>query len=202
VIADIGAGTSDFGAFVAVPGRDRQGRISEYVRARTIVEKGGNFLDSQVVSYLVRKNGLNAELPADVGTIAALKREARRYKEDLFRDGELLRRLQGELGEFMDQPEVKAFVEELRSAFRETLNVACVEAAGMQDRPPVWVLLTGGGAALPFIRNLASTPPPNFVTVSQQDPTPAWVASTDWNVSFRQLAVAIGGAMPSLPEQR
>ena len=38
--------------------------------------------------------------------------------------------------------------------------------------------------------------------VIEEDPTPSWVATTDWNVTFRQLAVAVGGAMPSLPEQR
>jgi molecular chaperone HscA len=202
VIADIGAGTSDFGAFITVPGKDQRGRISEYARARGIVEKAGNFLDSQVVSYLTKKNGLNAELPADVGTMAALRREARRYKEELFQQEELLGPLQGELRELMAQPEVAAFVQELRGRFGETLNVACVEAATMQQRPPVRVLLTGGGAALPFIRDLASMPAPNFVTVIKDDPTPPWVATTNWNISFKQLAVAIGGAMPSLPEQK
>jgi len=202
VIADIGAGTSDFGAFIAVPGRDRQGRIGEYAKARRIVEKAGNFLDSQVVSYLIRRNGLNAELPADIGTIAALKREARRYKEDLFRDEELLGSLQGELRELLAEPEIKAFVDELRGSFGETLDVACKEAAMLHQRPPVRVLLTGGGAALPFVRELASTPRQGAVTIVEEDPTPPWVASTNWNVSFRQLAVALGGAMPSLPEQK
>jgi hypothetical protein len=40
------------------------------------------------------------------------------------------------------------------------------------------------------------------VPVIEEDPTPPWVAGTNWNVAFRQLAVAVGGAMPSLPEQR
>jgi hypothetical protein len=86
--------------------------------------------------------------------------------------------------------------------FSETLNVACLEAATLEQRPPVRVLLTGGGAALPFVRDLASVPPPNFVSVIEEDPTPPWVAATNWNVSFKQLAVAVGGAMPSLPEQK
>jgi len=77
--------------------------------------------------------------------MAALRREARRYKEELFQQEELLGPLQGELRELMAQPEVAAFVQELRGRFGETLNVACVEAATMQQRPPVRVLLTGGG---------------------------------------------------------
>ena len=202
VIADIGAGTSDFGAFNAVPGKGQRGRIGEYTKARHIVEKGGNFLDSQVVSYLIRKNGLNAELPADIGTIAALRREARRYKEDLFRDEELLGALQGELHELLAQPEVKAFVQELRDRFSETLNVTCLEAVTLEQHPPVRVLLTGGGAALPFVRDLAKMDSPNFIHVIGQDPMPPWVEDTNWKISFKQLAVAIGGAMPSLPEQK
>jgi hypothetical protein len=202
VIADIGAGTSDFGAFVTVPGREQRGRIGEYTKARRIVERGGNFLDSQLVTYLIRKNGLNPGLPADVGTIAALKRQARSYKEDIFRDQELLGRVQGELSEFVVQPEVKVFVEELRRVFAETLSAACGEAATYDDRPPVRVIRTGGGADLPFVRNFASIPPPNFVTVIPEDATPSWVATTEWDIVFPQLAVAIGGAMPSLPEQK
>jgi hypothetical protein len=202
VIADIGAGTSDFGAFIAVPGQDRKGRIGEYSKARRIEERAGNFLDSQVVSYLIKKNGLNAGLPSDVGTIAALKREARRYKEDLFRDEELDGPLRGELRELLAEPEMAAFVNELRGKFGETLHAACEEAAGLQQRPPVRVLLTGGGAELPFVRGLAAAPAQQRVPVIEENPTPPWVAGTNWNVAFRQLAVAVGGAMPSLPEQR
>src|SRR5215813_4268150 len=202
VIADIGAGTSDFGAFIAVPGRDRKGRIGEYSKARRIEERAGNFLDSQVVSYLIKKNGLNAGLPSDVGTIAALKREARRYKEELFRDQELDGPLRGELRELLAEPEMAAFVNELRGKFGETLQVACTEAAGLQQRPPVRILLTGGGAELPFVRGLAEPPEQVRVPVIEENPTPPWVAGTNWNVAFRQLAVAVGGAMPSLPEQR
>jgi len=202
VIADIGAGTSDFGAFIAVPGRNRQGRIGEYAKARRIEERAGNFLDSQVVSYLIRKNGLNAGLPSDVGTIAALKREARRYKEELFRDEELLGPLRGDLRELLAEPEMAAFADDLRGKFGETLHVACEEAATLEQRPPVRVLLTGGGAELPFVRGLAAMPAQKRVPVIEEDPTPSWVAGTNWNVAFRQLAVAVGGAMPSLPEQR
>jgi hypothetical protein len=202
VIADIGAGTSDFGAFIAVPGRNRKGRIGEYSRARRIAEKAGNFVDSQVVSYLIRKNGLNPGLPADIGRIAALKREARRYKEEIFHDEELVGPLQGDLRELLAEPDMIAFANELRDMFGETLHVACNEAATLEQRPPVRVLLTGGGAALPFVRELASVPARQRVSVIEEDPTPPWVASTNWNVTFRQLAVAVGGAMPSLPEQK
>lgn len=202
VIADIGAGTSDFGAFIAVPGRNRKGRIGEYSRARRIAEKAGNFLDSQVVSYLIRKNGLNPGLPADIGRIAALKREARRYKEEIFHDEELVGPLQGDLRELLAEPDMIAFANELRGMFGETLHVACNEAATLEQRPPVRVLLTGGGATLPFVRKLASVPARERVSVIEEDPTPPWVATTNWNVTFRQLAVAVGGAMPSLPEQK
>ena len=68
--------------------------------------------------------------------------------------------------------------------------------------PPVRILLTGGGAELPFVRGLAASPAQERVPIIEENPTPPWVAGTNWNVAFRQLAVAVGGAMPSLPEQR
>ena len=202
VVADVGAGTSDFGAFITVPGPDRQGKIGECKSARHFVAKAGNFLDSQVLTYLKKKNGLNSELPADLGPIAALNRQVRQYKEELFKQGELSGRFKGKLEEFMSQPEVQAFVKELRQRFGETLKVASQQTKTMEQPPPVRVLLTGGGADLPFVRELASMSLPNFLTPIEQDPTPPWVTATNWSVSFRQLAVAIGGAMPSLPEQR
>jgi hypothetical protein len=54
-IADVGAGTSDFAAFITVPGHDQRGRIGEFARAHGMLEKEGNFLDSQVVSCLIKK---------------------------------------------------------------------------------------------------------------------------------------------------
>jgi hypothetical protein len=106
------------------------------------------------------------------------------------------------LRELLAEPDMIAFANELRGMFGETLHVACNEAATLEQRPPVLVLLTGGGAALPFVRELAAVPARQRVSVIEEDPTPPWVASTNWNVTFRQLAVAVGGAMPSLPEQK
>src|SRR5262249_61874699 len=68
--------------------------------------------------------------------------------------------------------------------------------------PPVRILLPGGGAELPFVRGLAAPPEQVRVPVIEENPPPPWVAGTNWNVAFRQLAVAVGGAMPSLPEQK
>jgi hypothetical protein len=106
------------------------------------------------------------------------------------------------LRELLAEPEMAAFVHELRGKFGETLQVACTEAASLQQRPPVRILLTGGGAELPFVRGLAAPPAQERVPIIEENPTPPWVAGTNWNVAFRQLAVAVGGAMPSLPEQK
>src|SRR5438034_8810397 len=46
-----------------------------------------------------------------------------------FQAGELISPLQGELRELLTQPEMTAFVNELRGMFGETLGVACDEAA-------------------------------------------------------------------------
>src|SRR5262249_12041654 len=132
----------------------------------------------------------------------ALKGKARGDKEELCRDQELDGPLRGELRELLAEPEMAAFVNELRGKFGETLQVACTEAAGLQQRPPVRILLTGGGAELPFVRGLAAPPAQVRVPVIEENPTPPWVAGTNWNVAFRQLPVAAGGPRPPRPEQR
>jgi molecular chaperone HscA len=66
LIADVGAGTCDFGAFVTVTG-DGRGRIKELPRGRRVVLRGGNFLDQQVIALLKDKAGLSEGCPVGFG---------------------------------------------------------------------------------------------------------------------------------------
>jgi hypothetical protein len=38
--------------------------------------------------------------------------------------------------------------------------------------------------------------------VTVTDTTPGWITDTNWSQLFPQLAVAIGGAMPFMPQQK
>jgi molecular chaperone HscA len=208
VVIDVGAGTSDFGAFVTVPGQG-DGRISELQRGRRVVLRGGNFLDEQVIALLKDKAGLVDGMPAAISALAYLKREASRLKEDLFRQGRITVRLsngqfvRASLSELLEREPVQDFAQELCSKFSETLSVATDFTRGLTLSPnSIEVILTGGGSQLPMVKDLlAQVNQVSLHPVTRTDVMPSWL---DANLSqlFPQLAVALGGAMPVLPEQR
>ena len=68
---------------------------------------------------------------------------------------------------------------------------------------PIELILTGGGGQLPMVRDLITRAQQEcHYPVTVTDPLPDWVADTNWSQVYPQLAVAIGGAMPLMPEQR
>jgi hypothetical protein len=76
-------------------------------------------------------------------------------------------------------------VQELRDVFRRTLHVACTAAQTLDQRPPIRVLLTGGGATLPFVRQLASMRCPNFIGVIAEGPTPSRIVTANWHIAYK-----------------
>jgi molecular chaperone HscA len=208
VIADVGAGTCDFGAFVTVPG-DGRGRIKELPRGRRVVLRGGNFLDQQVIALLKDKAGLSDGVPAAVAPLAGLKREASRIKEDLFRKGKVTERLangqivRADLGELLEREPMKDFGNELWGEFSGALSVAIEFLRGLTDLPAsIEIILTGGGSQLPMVRDfVARAQRESNYEVTITDAKPAWVTDPNMSRLYAQLAVAIGGAMPVMPQQ-
>jgi molecular chaperone DnaK (HSP70) len=209
VVVDVGAGTSDFGAFITVPG-DGSGRISELQRARRVVLRGGNFLDEQVVALLRDKAGLVQGMPSANGPLARLRRDATRIKEELFMLEEVTEELgngqfvSAQLSELCEREPLKSFGNELWEKFAQALLVATEFTSGLTIRPrTIEVILTGGGSRLPMVQELINRARREWnYPVTLTDTTPVWIADTNWSRLFPQLAVAIGGAMPNMPEQR
>jgi Hsp70 protein len=209
VVVDVGAGTTDFGAFVSVPGSG-DGRIGELRRGQRVVLRAGNFLDEQVVALFRDKAGLTDGMAASVAPLAYLKREAARIKEDLFRkahvtedlpNGQLVRVT---LEELLERSPIQGFARELWERFSETLSAAVDFTRGLTLPPAsIEVILTGGGSGLPMVSELITRAERELeYSVTQAKARPRWVESASWSAAFSQLAVAVGGAMPVMPEQR
>ena len=209
VVVDVGAGTSDFGTFVTVPG-DGRGKIKELSNGRRVVLRGGNFVDQQVIAVLKERAGLVDGMPASVAPMAYLKREASRIKEQLFQGGTVTERfpngqvVRASLAELLDREPVKDFANELWEKFSQTFAVAFGYLRGLTDLPDsIEIILTGGGGQLPMVRDLVTRAEREFnFPVTLIDAIPDWMTDTNWRQVFPQLAVAIGGAMPVMPEQR
>jgi molecular chaperone DnaK (HSP70) len=207
VVADIGGGTSDFGAFMT--GLPRSNIIAEIRDSSRVVREAGDFLDMLLTSHILRQAGIDGDDPAGKGAATRLRRDQRANKEVLFKEHAITVRLGDRVRtvkevDFLADPRVQEFAEGLRSKFSETLALAidCARRyprGGPYGQPtPVEVLLTGGGHSLPMIRDFVTHPPqPWIYEEASQEITVASLEATE----RRQLAVAIGGAVRDLPRE-
>jgi molecular chaperone DnaK (HSP70) len=209
VVADIGGGTSDFGTFMT-PIRGQK-TIAEVKDSSQILKEAGDYLDMQLRRELLSRAGYLQDDPAARGVSMRLLSQARLNKETLFNTSSLSLDVGEEfvtitLEEFLNSPHVKAFAERLRQRFHHALLFAhkCAEANKSKDGliPPIEIMLTGGGHALPMVQDLLKQPglPGIYAQTS-----PEFLESEEaleFDASRRQLAVAIGGAMRDLPSVR
>ncbi len=222
LVADIGAGTSDFGLFL-VSAPNSEPRFIEV--ASHSINRAGNHIDEILRRFVVRDLFGGKQGMASAAADMELQLRQRSIKEDLFTRKQTRVKLQAglqmtlDLETFRREPEVKTFESDLRKAFCETFAVAERTHASSGHSIDwsrylnVRVVLTGGGAVLPMARDLAglSFQPfrnPGFenarVTITSQataslpQPVRAFGVTEE---AYLPLAVAWGGAMPVLPEQ-
>lgn len=205
-VADIGGGTSDFGAFMT--GRPKHFVVADVDGSSSALREAGDHLDALLVDMLLAAAEVDREDPDAAEEIAALRKRDRALKERLFSRGAVTEEIDEEvvtvtLEAFLASPGVQEFTRKLQKHFRRTLSEAVACARSHSDpkakRAPVEVLLSGGGHALPMVRDLLQTPAdgwplmeiaPEFIEKSGLD---------DLKAVARQMVVAIGGALYRLP---
>jgi molecular chaperone DnaK (HSP70) len=203
VVADVGAGTSDFGAFMTgLVGRDL---LAEIPGSSGILHQAGDHLDMLLTRHVLDAEGIDPFHEAGQGAWRSLRARQRAYKEVLFAEGQVTVELPDDIRTitqqaFIADARVKDFAKRLRSKFDETLEIA-VRYARKFTRPfgprvPIEILLTGGGHALPMVRELTTNPPRNWKYL---EASPEIEVTDDIEKFRRQLAVAIGGAVEDLP---
>ncbi len=182
--------------------------IGEIPGSSRILHEAGDYLDMQLRRFILSAAGFLSDDPAARGTVNRLRVRARRNKQILFTDGQLTVEvgddiLEVTLEDFLNDGHIKAFAKRLRDRFHDTLCLA-VECARNYPQPNgdqtrVEIMLTGGGHALPMVRNLYSNPSVQWMYT---EPAPDLVGNNHITFSIvRQLAVAISGAIRDLPVQ-
>ena len=208
VVVDIGGGTSDFGAFAT--GLAWRNVIAEIEGSAGVLTEAGDHLDMLLRAFILRKAGLSGDHPAGAGAARRLLVFGRRNKEDLFSNGTLTvelgdRYVEVTLREFLEQPEVAQFADGLRERSRHTVEVAVACARDFQRisrrLTPVSFLLTGGGHNLPMVKALAADPGISWHYEEAKPNVAANAEELDFYNVYRQLAVAIGGAIQDLPKE-
>jgi len=205
VVADVGGGTSDFGAFMT--GLRGRSVLAEIPNSSQILRKAGDHLDMLLRGYILGELHYLEDDPAARGATRELRRRQRVHKEELFTRGTLAIRVGDDamtikLADFANSDAVQTFASQLRDTFSLSLQVAMDVARSFSRsarRMPVEILLTGGGHALPMVRDLARKLPYDWPFRVSDPDFESWpISSTDGPT--RQLVVAVGGAMLNLPK--
>jgi molecular chaperone DnaK (HSP70) len=210
VVADIGAGTSDFGAFMTGFLRESDDVvIGEIEGSEQVLTEAGDHLDMLLTRYILDETGIDPHDPAGKGAARRLRIRQRANKEVLFSEGKVTVELNDDIRtitreDFVRDRRVCKFTERLTAKFRETLDVAVkcalefAQPGGGQTR--IEIMLTGGGYALPMVAELAANPPIPWGYIPASPEFPAFRSQLDSETQRRQLAVAVGGAVWDLPK--
>lgn len=216
LVVDVGAGTTDFGLFLVVEDPER-----EIFKAWPIqggnhaIPVAGDALDGALRGLLLGRAGMHPYDPTDpahrrVNVLLSL--QLRQFKEALFRDGALTFTLaNGFRGtitrdEFLATPQVQGFAEGLDAGLNAILERIPHSVAEERYRVAgLSVVLTGGGAGLPMVRRLGSGTTMIHgagFTTKLLDSVPAAIGRLGLNADYPQLAVAIGGSLPELIDEK
>jgi hypothetical protein len=208
IIVDIGAGTTDVAGCYCVNNPDwNRPRVFEVDSAADAIKSAGNVLDNALTKLILTKSNVVPGSAEYSAAAASLSRSKRLYKETLFENGQVLAELptgeivEVEVKEFLEFEPVVRFTESVK----ELVTKAAIQIAG-EARSLIFVA-TGGGARLPIIRKIAEEGVENNgmrITFEWREPAPEGMAAVypDLVDPYPQLAVAVGGALPALPEQR
>lgn len=210
LIVDVGAGTTDIAGFVAVHRNDTgEVKIIEIEEAAIAIRWAGNLLDQYLSNYIIGKSGFSLGSAEAQALENKLRKERRNIKEQLFTENFVMIDLSNdtdyvevELDDFLATEEVKRFTAKLHATVAQS-----IDAMGMFANK-LMLVATGGGASLPMVEGLASVPLETEQHGAVKLTLKAVMSEAlvdeypELEEVYPQLAVAIGGALPELPEER
>ena len=207
LVVDIGAGTTDVAGFVCVnnPNKERL-TIHEVIGAASAENAAGNVLDNFLQAMILEKSGLAQGSPEFDAATLRVRRFIRIYKEQLFDFGEVSVELPTgdviavKLAEFLNSERVtKNFKPKIFNMIAKSASITI----GSEDK--LYLIATGGGANLPFIDEWVKSGihiDGKYIKLERRSAIPDWISDRypDLIEPFPQIAVALGGALPELPQ--
>ena len=216
MVVDVGAGTTDFGLFVATRMSDNEDGAPRVFQIPSSIQglmQAGDKVDGMLRAFIARKESVDTGDNSGRMILADLGRRIRGLKEVLFKTGKLEYALaDGTVGhitvqDFLSDEPMKRFGSAIDAGFKKALGA--VDDSWLRwlamDGVRLRVVLTGGSSALPMMKALGEgvIEVKGFrVQREVVDPKPEWMTgvSADLLAVYSQLAVAIGGAAESMPE--
>lgn len=216
MVVDIGAGTSDLSLYrIHVNPEARENSAIEIPGSSRGLTEAGNHLDRILIELIIKKSGITSADPMWVNERSALELRIRDYKESLFNDQYVFVTLMNgteveiELEEFLQLEPVKDFGANLRKSMvdiLESVDPSWINWVLAHPARNLVVALTGGGAELPMVKELAegSIQVGNLnIPVARALRFPTWLREIDENLEadFPRVAVSLGGARRRLIER-
>ena len=213
MVIDVGAGTTDFGVFLLQNNPDKDICLTRIIPGTIeYLPEAGNRVDDLLKFYVLDLEGIDPGSVEGRHNKTYLDSRIRFYKETLFRDGVVEvtlanhTRVVVDRDDFLKSTRVQSFAQRLRDKLEMVLGAVGEGFLDLLARSDLKVVLTGGGASLPMVSDLAKGVVEIKGRKIMRKPTPmvpAWIEETypQFSQQYPQLAVAIGGAAPSLPEQ-
>ncbi|MDA3970514.1 MAG: hypothetical protein PF442_04125 [Desulfobulbaceae bacterium] len=213
MVVDVGAGTSDLALFVVVKDLERNLFNGFPVEGcNQSLRQAGDVLDTALQQMIMEKSGIRDNDPDRPYVVKHLRMQVRALKEDLFRDGDCAVNLINDTrvivdrDEFLQHETVLRFKKNLAEKFDAVLKPMKEGVVRQYGKDGISIALTGGGATLPMVTELAdgvilahgiNIPKDKMALVPEEfnyDPELALV--------YPQLAVAIGGSMPNIIDEK
>lgn len=212
MVVDVGVGTTDFGLFLIQENPQTEKCVVRVIPdSIQYVPQAGDRVDSLLKKFILESSGVDPQSSDGQLIAASLQNQIRFYKEVLFRDGSLEYRLSNhftgivEKDNFLNSSLVKNFSQQIEKKFTDILSAVGDGYLSLMRTSNLNVVLTGGGASLPMIESLARGVREIKgikILCKEASRVPEWVIDNypQLGLQYPQLAVAIGGANPTLPE--
>jgi molecular chaperone HscA len=209
MVIDVGAGTTDFALFVTVENERTDGvRAFQIQNGVRNLRQAGDTVDTLLRQMMLQRMSVRPEDPEFKRVNAERLRTIREDKETLFKLGQV-RFNDGTstitLSEFVQSDGAQRFAASLKNAFDETLKAIDPSFVRELAESGLKVVLTGGGATLPMVEELArgATHVRGQAIVRSQAPlVPEAFQGSAFAAEYPELAVAIGGASDDMPALR
>ena len=201
VVADIGAGTTDFSAFF----RHLDGSRSVIAQAQRTISVAGDTFDCALMNLIISKARKSKTVQEQGLLWRALRANIRDTKETLLKEGKVTLDCRGERivcrkSEFLAHNEYKIASKHISAAFDQCV-LATARALGRNLPRRIGVVLAGGGAHLPSSIEMAAHRHslPGGVKVELLPTTPRWTtdlsSESEFQDVFAQMCVAFGTAL-------
>ena len=216
LVIDIGAGTSDLSLYRlnVVPDGSQSVGMEVEGSARVLTE-AGNHLDRLLIALIVKKSGINSDDGRWENVHSALELRIREFKESLFQEEFVFVALENwieveiALKESLELEAVRQFGENLRRTMidiLESVDESWVNWIRASPQRFLTVVLTGGGAELPMVKDLAErTISVNGAKIPVRKALrfPPWLRDMDPNLEtdYPRVAVSLGGGRRRLIER-